>query len=71
MNAGIGIFYIPKSSAYPKSSGDKKTLKDLVWKASEGIDGEQVHEEKGRRHMGVYSSKWKRTSCCLGNDKTV
>lgn len=37
-------FYIPKSTAYPKGSGDKKTLKDLVWKVSKGINGEQVHE---------------------------
>lgn len=54
MKAGIGICNIPKSAVYPKSSGDKKTLKDLVWKATRWIDGEQVHEEKGFRDKQAY-----------------
>lgn len=57
MKAGIGICNIPKSTAYPKSSEDKKTFKDLVWEATRWIDGEQVHEEKGFRDMGVQSIK--------------
>lgn len=52
VKAGIGIFKIPKSTAYPKSSGDKKTLKDLVWEATRWIDGEQVYEKKG------FTDKW-------------
>lgn len=34
VKAGIGIFKIPKSTGFAESSRDKKTLKDLVWKAT-------------------------------------